>query len=115
MEPLIKLLQVEIDFLRTIENLASVLNTETENFNYLYEHINNWNPVMDLIGLPKNGAVVEGFSQEFSRDSFEDIFFDLHYHVRGDSYELCKEHLEFMKNWVEDNVLNQHRQLAPMC
>jgi hypothetical protein len=114
MKPLIKLLQVEIDFLRTIETLANALNTETESFDYLFVHVDIWNPVMDMIGLPENGDVVEGFSQEFSRDAFEDVFFDLHYQVRGDSYELCKEHLEFMKNWVEDNVLNQRKQLVSL-
>jgi hypothetical protein len=112
MEPLIKLLQVEIDLLRTIEKLAHTLNTSTESFDYLYKPIDNWNPVMDLIGLPQDGDVLTGYPNAFSRESFEDVFFDLHYQVRGDSYELCKEHLEFMKNWVEDRVTAKQIQLA---
>lgn len=113
-EPLIMLLQVEIEFLRIIEELANALNTETASFDYLYKHIDNWNPVMDLIGLPKNGAVIQGFPSEFSRASFEDVFFDLHYQARGDSYGLCKEHLEFMMNWIVENVPDLNRQLASL-
>lgn len=104
MEPLIQILQVEIELLRTIERLAEALNTSTESFDYLYKPVDNWNPVMDMIGLPKNGEMILGFPNPFSRDSFEDVFFDLHYEVLGDSYQLCKEHLEFMKEWIEANV-----------
>jgi hypothetical protein len=104
MEPLIKLLQVEIELLRTIEKLAEALNTSTESFDYLYKPVDNWNPVMDMIGLPKNGEMIPGFPNPFSRDSFEDVFFDLHYGVLGDSYEVSKDHLEFMKEWIKANI-----------
>jgi hypothetical protein len=104
MESLINLLQVEIELLRTIEKLANALNTSTESFDYLYKPVDNWNPIMDLIGLPKNGAMIPGFPNPFSRESFEDVFFDLHYEVRGDSYQLCKEHLEFIEEWIEANI-----------
>jgi hypothetical protein len=103
-ESLIKLLQVEIELLRTIENLATALKTSTESFDYLYKPVDNWNPVMDLIGLPRNGAMIPGFPNPFSRESFEDVFFDMHYEVLGDSYDLCKEHLKFMKEWIEANI-----------
>jgi hypothetical protein len=111
-QPIIKLLQVEIELLRTIEKLANALNTSTERFDYLYEPVDIWNPVMDMIGLPKNGEIIQGFPNPFNREAFEDVFFDLHYQGRGDSYELCKEHLEFMKNWVEVNVTAQQKQLV---
>jgi hypothetical protein len=104
MDTLIKLLQAEIELLRTIEKLANVLNTSTESFDYLYGPIDNWNPIMDMIGLPQNGEIVPGFPNPFSRESFEDVFFDLRYEVRGDSYNLCREHLKFMKEWVKANI-----------
>ncbi len=76
MESIINLLQVEIELLRTIAKLANALNTSTESFDYLYKPVDNWNPIMDLIGLPKNGEMIPGFPNPFSRESFEDVFFD---------------------------------------
>jgi hypothetical protein len=103
-EPLIKLLQVEIELLRTIEKLAGAVNTSTESFEFLYTPVDNWNLVMDLIGLPKTGELVPGFPNPFNRESFGDVFFDLHYEVLGDSYDLCKEHLAYMKDWIATNI-----------
>lgn len=65
---------------------------------------------MDLIGLPKDVEVIPVFHNPFSRESFKDMSFDIHYEDRGNSYQLCKEHLEFMKEWIKANIQTQGNQ-----